>query len=363
MTKPKILVTGATGKTGTQVVTQLREKDWPVRAIVHREDARSERLKKLGAEVVVADAYSPEQMIAAMNGVHRAYYCPTVQPFMIQASVVFAVAAREARIESVVHLSMWIAAPAHPSIHTRQQWLNERLMPMIPDVSWTIVNPGVFAEPILDMMPAVANLGMMPNPFGGMRNAPPSNEDIARVAVGALIDPDKHHGKRYRPTGPDLLSMRDIADIFARVLRRKVKMQPVSPSLFTKAAKVAGSGDFEIANVLHFINDGLLNVFEVNAPTNDVFELSGQHPEPFEQTVRRYAAFPKCQRTIGNKVRSIAEFARILTTGALDGMRFEQQMAQPFPTNPQLAGESMIWRREHARVNGIHDEASVVRIV
>ena len=363
MTKPTILVTGATGKTGTQVVTQLRQKGWPVRAVVHKPDARSERLQKLGAEVVVADAYDPEQMIAAMSGVQRAYYCPTVQPFMIQASVVFAVAAREARVESVVHLSMWLAAPAHPAIHTRQQWLNERLMQMIPDAAWTIVNPGVFAEPIIDMLPTAANLGVMPNPFGDMRNAPPSNEDIARVVVGALTDPDKHHGKRYRPTGPDLLTMHDIADTFARVLGRSVKVQAVPSSMFTKAAKVSGAGDFEISNVLHFIDDGKLNVFEVNAPTNDVFEVSGQRPEPFEETVRRYAALPKCQRTMGNKLRAVAEFSKILTTRALDGMRYERKMGQPFPPKPQLAGESPVWRREHDPLRAVDAPASNARTI
>jgi NAD(P)H dehydrogenase (quinone) len=51
--RPTILVTWATGKTGGAVVEQLRAKDWPVRALVHRLDTRSERLQRLGAEVVV----------------------------------------------------------------------------------------------------------------------------------------------------------------------------------------------------------------------------------------------------------------------------------------------------------------------
>jgi uncharacterized protein YbjT (DUF2867 family) len=48
--KPTILVTGATGKTGAAVVAQLRENDWPVRAIVRRRDQRSEKLDRLGAQ-------------------------------------------------------------------------------------------------------------------------------------------------------------------------------------------------------------------------------------------------------------------------------------------------------------------------
>jgi nucleoside-diphosphate-sugar epimerase len=48
MLKPKILVTGATGKTGSLVVAELLKAGYPVRAMVHREDARSGRLKALG---------------------------------------------------------------------------------------------------------------------------------------------------------------------------------------------------------------------------------------------------------------------------------------------------------------------------
>ena len=55
MATKKILVTGATGKTGAPVVKLLTERGIDVRAMVHREDERSEQLSAYGAEVVVAD--------------------------------------------------------------------------------------------------------------------------------------------------------------------------------------------------------------------------------------------------------------------------------------------------------------------
>jgi NAD(P)H dehydrogenase (quinone) len=68
MTRPTILVTGATGKTGGAVVAQLRERDWPVRAIVRSRDSRSDRLDRIGAETVVADLFDSEQLLGAMRG-------------------------------------------------------------------------------------------------------------------------------------------------------------------------------------------------------------------------------------------------------------------------------------------------------
>jgi NAD(P)H dehydrogenase (quinone) len=60
------------------------------------------------------------------------------------------------------------------------------------------------------MMPFAAHLGVFPLPVaGGRRNAPPSVDDIARVAVAALLDPERHAGKSYRPTGPKLLTVNE----------------------------------------------------------------------------------------------------------------------------------------------------------
>ncbi len=92
MKQPKILVTGATGKTGSAVVDQLLAKDIPVRAVVHSKDARSAALERKGAETVVADMFDLDQLLAAMRGTRRAYYLPFYHPYMIQSATAFAVA-------------------------------------------------------------------------------------------------------------------------------------------------------------------------------------------------------------------------------------------------------------------------------
>ena len=85
---------------------------------------------------------------------------------------------------------------------TRQSWLVDQLFSMTPGVAHTIVNPGFFADSYLVTIGLAAHLGVFPWMFGNSRNAPPSNEDIARVAVAVLMDPARHAGKSYRPTGP-----------------------------------------------------------------------------------------------------------------------------------------------------------------
>ncbi|MGC2030166.1 MAG: NmrA family NAD(P)-binding protein [Steroidobacteraceae bacterium] len=93
MLKPRILVTGATGKTGSRAVAELLKAGYPVRAMVHGEDGRSARLTAQGAEIAVTDMCDVERVADALKDVQRAYFCPPFDPYMIQGAVAFAVAA------------------------------------------------------------------------------------------------------------------------------------------------------------------------------------------------------------------------------------------------------------------------------
>src|SRR6516225_11379446 len=107
MTKPRIFVTGATGKTGSVVTSELLKAGYPVRAMVRREDSRSARLKTQGAEIAVADMSDVERVAGALKDVQRAYFVPPFDPYMIQGAVAFAVAAKEARLEHIVGMTQW----------------------------------------------------------------------------------------------------------------------------------------------------------------------------------------------------------------------------------------------------------------
>lgn len=347
MTLPKIVVTGATGKTGSAVVAQLRQKNWPVRAVVHRRDARSESLACQGAEIVVADLYDPGQLADAMRGTERAYYCPPYQPFMIQSAVAFAVAAREARLESIVALSQWLSSPVHPALLTRQTWLADQLFAMVPDVALTIVNAGFFADNYLRMTPYAAHLGIFPSLYGESRDAPPSNEDIARVAAAALMDPARHAGRRYRPTGPALLSTSDMVEILGRVLQRRVIPMPMPRWMLLKAARMQGASVYEIREFIVYLGDHRQGAFEAGAPNDVVQMATGLPAESFEETARRYAARPEARRTVANGLKAWLDFLRTPFVPGHDVVRFEHGLMAPAPAIPRFAMLDDAWRGSH----------------
>jgi uncharacterized protein YbjT (DUF2867 family) len=347
--KPRILVTGATGKTGGQVAVQLLAAGYPVRAYVRREDQRSAKLKAAGAEIAIGDLADPQALAIAMRGVQRGYFLPPFDPYMIQSASAFAVAAREARLESMVVLSQWLANPAHPALATRQHWLADRLFAMLPDTALTVVNPGFFADlPYLILLKYAAHMGVLPFPArGSSRNAPPSVDDIARVAVGALIDPARHAGKSYRPTGPDMLSVTEMAQIMGKVLGRTVRHVRMPLWLFYKAARMDGIDRFLLSQLAAYMQDHDRGAFELGGPTSHVLDVTGRPPESFEAITRRHAAQPQAQRTAGNFIRTFAGFMSVPMRPGINPRRFADRLWMPQPNRPLLSADSALWREEH----------------
>ena len=348
MKEPKILVTTATGKTGSAVVAELLSKGFPVRAIVRSRDPRSERLERLGAETVVADVFDPDQLMAAMKGTRRAYFCPVFHPHMLQSAMAFAVAAREERLESIVQMSQWLSSPTHPSLATRQTWLVDNVFAMIPGVAHTIVNPGWFADNYLRLIDFAALLGVFPILTGESMSAPVSNEDIARVVAAVLMNPAGHEGKRYRPTGPRLLSGREIAGILERVLGNRVIPIDMPLWMLYKAAPISGALPFEISGLRHYVQDHKSGAFEVGGGTTDVVqELTGRPAEDFETTARRYAALPFAQKTAGNRLKAAWNFLRMPFHPGFKPERDDRVQEHPVPSVAKLAIESERWQAEH----------------
>jgi len=360
MIKPRILVTGATGKTGSVVANELLKAGYRVRAMVRREEGRMAQLKANGAEIAVAEMTDVERIAEALRDVQGAYYCPPFDPYMIQGAVAFAVAAREATLEHIVGMTQWLSSPSHPALMTRQHWLVDRLFSMTPGVAHTIVRPGFFADAYLVLTAVAANLGVFPWTFGDSRNAPPSNEDIARVAVSALMDPARHAGKSYRPTGPELLGGQDMANAIGRAVGRPVRAVAAPAWMFLKGARMFGMPIDILSGVRFYIDDHKRGAFELGAPTTDVPDVTGRPAEDFETIARRYAALPRNQRTPGNWLREFAQFLIAPFSPGYNFDRYDRELRRPFPSDPQFATESEAWRREHG-IGGAAEQGAAHR--
>ena len=283
--KPLVLVTGSTGKTGAPVVEELLKRGYAVRALVHRKDARSERLQALEAEVIQGDFLDLASIRSAMAGVKRVYFCYPPLPGLLEATANVAVAARDADVEGLVNMSQISARERAGSPLARQHWLSERIFDWA-NVGASHVTPTFFAEDLyLFTGPSIASEGKMYLPFGEGRHAPVAAGDIARVVVGILEDPKPHTGKRYVVTGPTDMSVRQMAGILSAELGKAVEYVDIPLDQWRQALVARPDFPEFLANHLaHVAKDHQDGVF--SAETDVVERVGGQKPQSLQQFVR-----------------------------------------------------------------------------
>ena len=228
-----ILVTGAAGRVGAvgrTVVELLRQRDIPVRALIHREDERAAGLRATGAEVVVADLTVPADVARAMEGCRRIFFGMSVSAMYLEATVIAAAVARErGELEAFVNISQMTVSQMSLTKMTdspqhRQHWLAEQVLNWsgLPVVH---VRPTVFLEnPLFMNLPAqsIARDDEIRLPFGTGRTSPVAAEDVAEVVATILASPAAHIGKVYELTGPKSQDMTGVAAEYSAALGRKV---------------------------------------------------------------------------------------------------------------------------------------------
>ncbi|MEM7061122.1 MAG: NmrA family NAD(P)-binding protein [Pseudomonadota bacterium] len=353
-THPTILVTSAAGKTGLPTALQLRERGFPVRAFVRHDDARAEKLRRVGADIFIGNQYDLTDMRRAMAGIQRAYHCAPTAPNGLHFNAIFAAAADEARVEHIVSMGQWLSSADHPSVFTREVYISDVLIGALPHATRTIVNPGWFADNYLMVLDLAAHLGLFAMPLGPgdeAKNAPPSNEDIASVVVEALVDPAAHAGKTYRPTGPELISPNQIAIAMGNALGRKVKYMNISERMMFKALKALPPPNYsdEMATQLAvYAEEYRRGAFAVSAPTDIIAWICGRQSEDFESIVRRYvAARPDLRPSVGGTLGAMAGFAKMLLTRPPNPVRVAEARGHVKIAKPRFVQDSAEWRAAH----------------
>ena len=286
MANPLILVTGATGKTGAAVVEQLLERAFPVRALARRHDDRSAHLEKLGAEVVLGDFLDIDSMRRAVQDVNRLYLCyPPQGDRLVEATATLAIAARDARVETVVNMSQISAREHAQSPLAHHHWQSEHILDWA-DIGAVHLRPTFFAENLYLLGgQTIAAEGKLYLPYGTERHAPVAAADIARVVVGILADPTPHLGERYVVTGPRNMTIAEMAEVLSSELDRPVEY--VNLPIETWGEVLGGVPDMSESLITHLkavAQDHQDGVF--SAETDVVERIGGQPPQSLADFIR-----------------------------------------------------------------------------
>ncbi|WNG44742.1 NAD(P)H-binding protein [Archangium minus] len=217
-----ILVTGATGNVGRHVVQQLLAAGVPVRAT----SRRPESVNLPGqVEVVGADLTQPATLPAALAGVRKVFLY--AEPRGIDG---FVAAAKAAGVKHVVLLSSSsvVAADAETNPIARLHLDVERPL-QASGIPWTFIRPGAFATNSLMWAHSIRSDSVVRTPYPESHSTPIHEEDLAEVAVRALLDPG-HENASYVLSGPESLTQRRQVELIAEAIGRPVRLEVITPA-------------------------------------------------------------------------------------------------------------------------------------
>jgi uncharacterized protein YbjT (DUF2867 family) len=233
-----ILVTGATGLNGSAVIREFARRREPVRALV-RSAAKAASLGTPAAvEVVEGDMLHHETLGAALEGVSRVLMISAADAQLAETQRAFIDAAKRAGVKHIVKFSGLGAALDTGFRFNRMHAEVERYLEE-SGLDWTHLRPSQFMQMYLREAPTVASDAAFYLPLENARLAPVDVEDVAKAAF-ALLRGDGHEGKAYELTGPEALTMAEVADRLSSALGKPVRYVNVTPEEKRQALLAAG---------------------------------------------------------------------------------------------------------------------------
>jgi uncharacterized protein YbjT (DUF2867 family) len=284
-----ILVTGATGNIGSEVVKELLSDapDVSIKAAVHS----SQNVKKVKSDarvkVIQIDYNEPETLREALNGVDKLFLLTPDVPNAADLASNVIIEAKKAGIKQIVKQSVMGAAleadVGTMRLHRQVEKFIER-----SGIPFTFLRPNEFMQNFVNFhSPSIKGNNAFYVPLEDAKVSLVDVRDIAAVAVKSLIDEDKHKNKTYLITGPEALSYHQVAGILSNTTGRKINYVNISDGEARAAMKEIGMSDWLINTVSELSEYFRKGKASEISPA--VEEVTGNKPISFSQFAKDYA--------------------------------------------------------------------------
>ena len=277
-----ILVTGATGKVGSEAVQVLREKGVPVRAFV-RSPEKAQRLVQAGAEVAVGDLGDPSTLDRAMAGVTGVILVSPGTPAQEIGVIDSAIRA------GVGHLVKITSDASPDSPIARRRWHAEIEAALVGSgLPHTLLRSNAYMQNFLALAPAIAKTDSFGSSTGEGRIGLVDARDVGAVSAEVAAAPAAHFGQTYWLTGPELITYADAADVLSSVLGRPISYRRTTFDDDKQAMVRVGIP--EPVAQMNAQALGLVATGDAAWLSDDVPSILGRPARSFEQFVTDYAA-------------------------------------------------------------------------
>src|SRR5215217_5151230 len=279
-----ILVTGATGNNGTEIVKRLATNHVQIRAMV-RNPERASAIALPHVEVVEGDFDRPATLLSALAGVERAFLLTNSSERAQSQQIAFIDAARRSGVAHIVKLSQ-LGAEAHSPVRFLRYHAAVEAALQASGIAYTLLRPNLFMQGLLNFRSTIATRNAFYAAAGDAKVSAVDVRDIAEVAVAALTE-SGHEGKIYELTGPQALTHAEMAEELSKALGRQVTFIDIPPEAMRDAFLGFGVPEWQA--------DGLVEDYahyrrgEAEAVTWGVQDAIGKAPRSFEEFACDYA--------------------------------------------------------------------------
>ncbi len=267
-----ILVTGATGNVGRELVHRLTERGAPVRILVRDERKAGDIDPKV--ERAVGDLDRPEKLTPAMQGIDCVYI---VTPVTTQVTHLVQ-AARQAGVQQVVKQS---TIEAGRSLGPGKWHREQEIMIEEAGFAWTFLRPTMMMVNTIEWWAAtVRQQNAVYFPAGNGRVSPVDAGDIAAMACSVLSQPG-HEGRIYELTGPEVLSIREMVQTLAYALGRPIRFVNIPVLIASMWMRRSGLSTELVGGLIETL--GALRRNEYAYTTDAIERVTGCKPRSYSE--------------------------------------------------------------------------------
>ncbi|MBB5699154.1 NAD(P)H-binding protein [Sphingomonas yantingensis] len=271
-----IFLTGATGSIGGHLARILGERGVKARALV-RKAADGDRLRALGHEPVTGDLADPDPLAAAMAGCDTLFLLPPPLQNQTELEANALAAATRAGLSRVVKISAGDANIASPVPWAKAHAIGELALHR-SGLRWTILRASAFYQN-LEKLNRPIRKGTLPIAAGRGNAAFIDAADVAAVAACVLLE-DGHDAATYHLTGPEALTMKQIATALTAARGKPVRYLDLPTPLYRASMKLAGVDRWLRRGLVAQYADVVAKGHDI-AVTHEVRRITGRAPKPF----------------------------------------------------------------------------------